>query len=1097
MKRSKHESHGGRPRRPARRRTIGLETLERRELLAASLDPTFGVGGLAQFQFESVGGMNAQYGDVTQLPDGSFIIVGTATGPLGNRDYAVVKLDPDGNLDTTFNNGTGARLVAFDLGGGLAGDNDDVASGVTIQPDTNNDGDNDDYKIIVAGRVGGANIGLTRLNPDGSLDTTFQEGRVTTLIRFGQFSGFGADFPAIKNVSIEYHPFTTDLIVAAGNALYNFSSDNGRFNFSRRVTFTGNTGDTATPRGPGVNADTIINDLLIDPSGRILVAGLGKVTPETGDTFDPAGINRFARNAMGIARFTSFFGNDPTFGQFRDTYNGQGFSLTQLDDGFIVSGLFFEAEGIALGPNGQIFMAGTQSATEGGEGRLIITRLTSDGDLSFGYGGAGVLPVETFTRGFDVAYDAVTNKVIAVGYANLGSPTRQEFAIVQTDMNGVVDVNFATVFGAAPNQDVFQTVSFNQLPNNDRASDLILLPDGRVVVIGTTRDAAITEIGLARLLTEEPPTVSIDDVTVTEGDSGTVDAVFTVSLSGASRVPITVNLRTTSGSAVAGTDFTDLPVTTLTFLPGQPISQTVTVRVLADFLDEFNETFTVNLISSDLGTIVDPQGVGTILDNDPQHPTIFISDAVVTEGHSGTVNAVFRVFLSRPFQLPISFDVSTADGTALFGTDYGAILGPTRLTFEPGVTELFVSVPVIGDRIFEPDETFFLNVSNSDLGLFGEDTQGRGTIVADEGPPPTFLVSDAVMTEGDPGTVNTVVFRVFLSFEYIHEVSVDVATANGTALFGTDYGAIIGPTRLTFAPGVTELFVSVPVIGDSIDETDETFFLNLSNADLGVFGGDTQGRGTIVDDEGPPPSISIFDVTVPEGNSGTSLATFTIRLEYGYKFPISVNVATANGAAIFATDFGSITPTRVDFAPGVTERTVSVPVFSDSLVEPDKSFFVNLFNAVVANTLVGTIRDGQAVGVITNDDTPPDLTPPVVTSVTALRGAGGRRGRQQRVAGFELQFSEALNASTAQNLDNYVLQEVRRGPGRRGRPRRVGLGQVQYDPSRNVVTLVAAGQPQFQRGAVITVGTGITDMVGNPFDGNSDGTPGPNGLFVV
>ena len=127
-----------------------------------------------------------------------------------------------------------------------------------------------------------------------------------------------------------------------------------------------------------------------------------------------------------------------------------------------------------------------------------------------------------------------------------------------TDPQGNIDPEFANAFGTTTGL-LFQTQGFNQAPFNDRARDLILLPDGRAVVAGSTMDGANAEIGVMRLLAEQPPTISIGDATVTEGDSGTVNAVFTVTLSEAYRVPITVNVSTTGGTAVSGTDFTALP----------------------------------------------------------------------------------------------------------------------------------------------------------------------------------------------------------------------------------------------------------------------------------------------------------------------------------------------------------------------------------------------------------------------------------------------------------------------------------------------------------------------------------------------------------
>ena len=126
-------------------------------------------------------------------------------------------------------------------------------------------------------------------------------------------------------------------------------------------------------------------------------------------------------------------------------------------------------------------------------------------------------------------------------------------------------------------------------------------------------------------------------------------------------------------------------------------------------------------------------------------------------------------------------------------------------------------------------------------------------------------------------------------------------------------------------------------------------------------------------------------------------------------------------------------------------------------------------------------------------DLPPDVTPPVVQSVRTLSTG---RGPRRRVTGFEVQFNETMDASRAQDAGNYILNELRQGPGRLGRPRRVGLRDVRYDPTRNVVTLFPAGRARFQRGALLTVGTGVTDRVGNPLDGNADGTPGPSGLYL-
>jgi len=110
------------------------------------------------------------------------------------------------------------------------------------------------------------------------------------------------------------------------------------------------------------------------------------------------------------------------------------------------------------------------------------------------------------------------------------------------------------------------------------------------------------------------PSLSISDATVTEGNAGTVSAVFTVSLSAASAQPVTVAYATADGSAVAGTDYVAAGGT-LTFAPGT-LTQTVTVAVNGDTLPEGNETFFVNLSNPTNATTADAQGRGTIGNDD-------------------------------------------------------------------------------------------------------------------------------------------------------------------------------------------------------------------------------------------------------------------------------------------------------------------------------------------------------------------------------------------------------------------------------------------------------------------------------------------------
>lgn len=124
-----------------------------------------------------------------------------------------------------------------------------------------------------------------------------------------------------------------------------------------------------------------------------------------------------------------------------------------------------------------------------------------------------------------------------------------------------------------------------------------------------------------------------------------------------------------------------------------------------------------------------------------------------------------------------------------------------------------------------------------------------------------------------------------------------------------------------------------------------------------------------------PPSVSINDVSVAEGNAGTTAATFTVSLSQPTSETISVAYATADGTATASSDYTAASGT-VTFAPGVTSQSVAVQVVGDTVVEPDETFYVNL-GAVTGNA---TVADGQGLGTIVNDDQPPPATP---TNLTA------------------------------------------------------------------------------------------------------------------
>ena len=154
------------------------------------------------------------------------------------------------------------------------------------------------------------------------------------------------------------------------------------------------------------------------------------------------------------------------------------------------------------------------------------------------------------------------------------------------------------------------------------------------------------------------------------------------------------------------------------------------------------------------------------------------------------------------------------------------------------------------------------------------------------------------VSEGDTGSV-VATFTVSLNVPSGRAVSVDYATSDSTATAPADYLAAAG--SLNFAAGQTTKTVAVTVNGDTLDEVNEIYHLNLANATNATIG-DPLGIGTITDDDALP-ALAIDDVTVAEGDSGTVNATFTVSLTPLSGRTVTVNYATANGSATSPADY--------------------------------------------------------------------------------------------------------------------------------------------------------------------------------------------------
>ena len=241
----------------------------------------------------------------------------------------------------------------------------------------------------------------------------------------------------------------------------------------------------------------------------------------------------------------------------------------------------------------------------------------------------------------------------------------------------------------------------------------------------------------------------------------------------------------------------------------------------------------------------------------------------VTVSESGTT-ASLTVSLSSPSNNPVTVDFASIDGTATAELDYQAVSG--TLTFNPGETSQTIDVEIIGDNVEELDESFAIELSNNSSGII-RDNQGIVNILDDDNPPEISINS---VTTVETDTNNTeITFTVSLSAPSSLPITAEYTTADGTAIAGADYEAT--NSLLTFAPGETSKTVTVTVNGDSLDEIDETFTLNLTNPTNATIA-EAVGTGTIVDNDIPPLDLSaglVNDTGIDSSDSITSDPTIT------------------------------------------------------------------------------------------------------------------------------------------------------------------------------------------------------------------------------
>ncbi|MGX6602991.1 Calx-beta domain-containing protein [Micromonosporaceae bacterium Da 78-11] len=533
-------------------------------------------------------------------------------------------------------------------------------------------------------------------------------------------------------------------------------------------------------------------------------------------------------------------------------------------------------------------------------------------------------------------------------------------------------------------------------------------PTSADVTTATVTGSQTATVGI--LDNEDQPEINIAANAAAEGTA----LEFPVTLSGPSERAVTAAYATADGpgsdltaddiegrgTATGGSDYT-AGTGTVTFpavtvnedWPERATSQTVTVRTTNDSAYEGPEDMHVTLSSPTIAKLGDDSVVTGGISSEDAAPTVSLLpiSRKVIEGSGGRKAATFTVKLDRASGTKINVGYSATEDAALEGQDFIATSG--KVTFNPGETQKTFTVDIIGDTMFEGDETFKLALSSSTAIVTGLDDVDIS--ITDDDKAPSLTFASTTMKEGNEGSVVQIPVKLSgplgVASTYDVEVVVGTATATGASPGQIDY--VAPADELTIPAGQTTGYVYFFVNGDDVYESDEQFGVKVTatapvddDMDPIVTGGPKTATVKLTNDDAVP-SLDIVNTTGAEGED-VQLYGLTNGVSQ-HSLPVTVSLrggSVAGSIAATATDFTDPGALSAEI-PGGAFSGVRVPIGEDPIELTDDTTKESDETIVVSGTgVVATVTPGTLT-ILANDGgnttTPPPATGTPTISVPA------------------------------------------------------------------------------------------------------------------
>jgi hypothetical protein len=280
---------------------------------------------------------------------------------------------------------------------------------------------------------------------------------------------------------------------------------------------------------------------------------------------------------------------------------------------------------------------------------------------------------------------------------------------------------------------------------------------------------------------------------------------------------------------------------------------------------------------------------------------------------------------------------ATSDGTASASVDYTNVSG--MLSFGPGVVTRTFTVPVANDTADENDETVNLALTNPTGGIVLGAQSASVLTIADNDQGGTLQFQLAAYTVAETGP--TVAITVTRTGGTAGGVTVDYASGVGSATAGQDYTAVSG--TVNFGSGVTSRTFSIPIANDTLDETNESIHLTVSNPGGGAsLGPQSSSVVTITDND--TAGAAQFKVSAHSVSEADTSVTIAVTRSGGTASGASVDFATADGTATAGSDYTAVSGT-LTFGASETTKTFTIGILPDGSNEDNETLILTLGNA--------------------------------------------------------------------------------------------------------------------------------------------------------